>query len=323
MKMNKLIVIATIVSLSGLTACSDGNPVKPPVPEPTVRLEGTIGLSTRAVIGSDYEEELEVCFARQDETIISAESYGEWSVCKAVREGGAGNRPIVFDEPQWYPSDGRTIRLHGYYPAGDGTVDTQAGKATFTVDGNTDIMATGCLSASTYEPVRTCTFRHLLTQIVWVCYGDCPELWGAVRKIEAVEVHTRQELDCRLELPSLTDVSSGDGIRNVLVQDIAGLTIPPVTEGEELPDPQGYILLPVSPVDGTAAHPLHLLITTTKDGKGNEVETVTPVSVTVEGGFQRGRRHVVSLLFSENSAVRISSVRVEAWTEYDAGELPI
>ena len=28
--MNKLIVIATIVSLSGLTACSDGNPVKPP-----------------------------------------------------------------------------------------------------------------------------------------------------------------------------------------------------------------------------------------------------------------------------------------------------
>ena len=321
--MNKLIQIASVFLLPAFTACSDGNRVQPPVPEPAVRLEGTIGLSTRAVIGSDCEEELEVVFARQDETTAYAESYGEWSVCKAVREGGAGKRPIVFDEPQWYPPDGRGIHLHGYYPAGNGTVDLQAGKVTFAVDGKTDIMATGCLSGSIYEPVHTCTFRHLLTQIAWVCYADRTELWGTVTKIEAVGVHTQQELDYRHEPPLLTDASSGGGIQNLPVQDITGLTVPQVAEGEELPDPQGYILLPVSPVDGTAENPLHLQITTTKDGRGNEVETVTPASITVEGGFRPGRRHVVSLFFSGNGAVRISSVRVEAWTEYDAGELPI
>lgn len=321
--MNKLIVIAAIVFLSGVAACSDGNSESQLVPEPAVRLEGTIGLSTRGVIGSGYEEELKVGFARQDETAASAESYGAWCICKAVREGGAGSRPIVFDEPQWYPPDGRTIHLHGYYPAVDGTLDPQTGKATFTVDGKTDIMATGCLSASTYEPVRTCTFRHLLTQIAWVCYGDRAELWGAVTKIAVVEVHTRQELDYGLESPSLADVSSGDGIQDLLVQDITGLTVPPVAEGEGLPDPQGYILLPVSQVDGTAEHPLLLRITTTKDGRGNNLETVTPASVTVEGGFQPSRRHVVSLFFSGNGAIQISSVRVEAWTEHDAGEWPI
>ena len=224
--MNKLIVIAAIVFLSGVAACSDGNSESQLVPEPAVRLEGTIGLSTRGVIDSGYEGELKVGFARQDETAASAESYGAWRICKAVREGGAGSRPIVFDEPQWYPSDGRTIHLHGYYPAGAGTLDPQTGKATFTVDGKTDIMATGCLSASTYEPVRTCTFRHLLTQIAWVCYGDRAELWGAVTKIAVVEVHTRQELDYGLESPSLADVSSGDGIQDLLVQDIAGLPVP-------------------------------------------------------------------------------------------------
>lgn len=321
--MNKLIVIAAIVFLSGLVACSDGNSESQLVPELAVRLEGTIGLSTRGVIGSGYEGELKIGFARQDETTVSAESYGTWRICKAVREGGVGSRPIVFDEPQWYPPDGRMIHLHGYYPVGDGTLDLQTGKATFTVDGKTDIMATGCLSSSIYEPVHTCTFRHLLTQIAWTCYSDRAELWGAVTKMEVVGVHTRQELDYGLESPSLVDVSSGDGIQDLLVQDIIGLTVPSVAEGEELPDPQGYILLPVSPVDGTAKHPLHLQITTTKDGRGNEVEIVTPVSVTVEGGFQPGRRHVVSLFFSGNSAVRISSVRVEAWTEHDAGEWPI
>ncbi|WP_075558354.1 fimbrillin family protein [Parabacteroides timonensis] len=321
--MSKLIQITSIFLLPAFTACSDGNPVQPSVPELTVRLEGTIGLSTRAVIGSDCEEELEVVFARQDETTASAESYGEWSVCKAVREGGVGNRPIVFDEPQWYPPDGRDIHLHGYYPAGNGTVDVQAGKVTFAINGKTDIMATGCLSGSTYEPVHTCTFRHLLTQIAWICYGDRPELWGVVTKIEAVEVHTLQELDYRCKSPSLTDVSSEGGIQNLAVQDIIGLTVSQVMEGGELPDPQGYILLPVSPADGTAEHPLHLLITTTKDGRGNAVETVIPASVRVEGGFLPGRRHVVSLFFSGNGVVRISSVRVEAWTEYDAGELPI
>lgn len=317
--MDKRIVIATLVLLSGITACSDGNSASQSVVETTVRLEGSIGQTTRGVIGSGYGEDLAVVFVRQDESPVSVGgSYGAWGVHKAVRRGGAGNRPIIFAEPQPYPSDGRTVRLHGVYPvvaedaAGKGT-----GKVVFTVDGITDIMATGLLTGTGYVPLRTCMFRHLLTQVRPVCYSDRPDEWGTVVKIEAVNVHTRRELDCGEEVPRLDDISSGTDIRSVAVQDIAGLAIPVVEEGGELPEAQGYILLPASSL------PLQLEVTTTKDGCGNAVETVSRVSVSVEGGFLPGKRHVVSLFFTDGQKIQATTVGVEQWTDRDAGEIPI
>ena len=90
--MNKPIVIATVVILSGITACSDSNPTPQLVPETAVNLEGAIGLSTRVVIDSGYETDLDICFVRQDET---GNTYGAWSLYKAVRSGGRGNRPAA------------------------------------------------------------------------------------------------------------------------------------------------------------------------------------------------------------------------------------
>lgn len=319
--MKEIIVIAGIAFLPWLIACSDGSGQNPlPVPETTVRLEGAIGLSTRAVIDSGYEKDLDVCFARQDETVVSLGSYGAWSLCNATRNGGKGNRPILFDELQLYPSDGSHIRLHGYYPAGDGMAPgILTVKATFVIDGKTDIMATGCLTATTYEPVRTCTFRHLLTQIALVCYSDRAEQWGAVTKIEAVGITVGQQLDWLSETPQLT-ASPTRQVADVVVQDIDGLPLPKVDEGAGLPDAQGYILLPVS---ATVAYPIQLQVTTTKDGNGNETETVSRVSVTAEGGFQAGKRHVVSLFFTDGRKIQATTVGVEQWTDRDAGEIPI
>lgn len=318
--MKRFIAIAVIVCLPGITGCSDGcGRVPQPVGETTVRLEGAIGLSVRAVIGSGYAYDLDIGFARQDKT---GGTYGMWGVYTAVRSGGAGNRPILFDTPQSYPADGSDIRLHGYYPA-DADTDLSGGKVIFNLDGMTDIMATGCLTANAYAPVRTCLFRHLLTQVGLVCYSDRADQWGEITKIEAVEIHARQELDCGAASPVLADASSGEAIRNMPVQQIAGLPVPQVDEGDGLPDAQGYILLPVSPAGGTGENPLRLEITTTKDGKGNERETVTPASVSVEGGFLPGKRHVVSLFFTVGARIRVSSVGVETWTDYEVGELPI
>ncbi|WP_304246788.1 fimbrillin family protein [Parabacteroides gordonii] len=319
--MKNILQLLSLVCLSGMLACSDDGDHKLPVPETTVRLEGAIGQSTRAVIGSGYEKDLAVCFARQDETSVSSGSYGTWSLYKATRSGGKGNRPILFDELQQYPPDGSRIRLHGYYPAGDGTAnDLQTGRVTFTIDGKTDIMATGCLTATLYVPASTCTFRHLLTQIALVCYSDRTAEWGIVTKIEAAGITTGQQLDWQTETPGLTASSSGQ-VANVAVQDIDGLPLVQVDEGGELPDAQGYILLPAS--GGTAAHPLQLRVTTTKDGNGNETETVSRVPVIVEGGFQAGKRHVVSLFFTDGQKIQTTSVSVERWTEQDAGEIPI
>lgn len=322
--MNKRIVIIALILLSGITACSDGDPAPQPVAETTVRLAGAIGQSTCGVIDSGYEKELAVSFARQDESSVSAGSYGAWGVHQAVRQGGAGNRPIDFAELQPYSPDGGTVRLHGVYPAvAEDASGIRTGKAVFTVDGMTDIMATGLLTATCYVPVRTCTFRHLLTQVRPVCYSNCSEEWGAVVKIEAEDVHTRQELDYGEAAPLLNDISSDTDIRNIAVQEIAGLSLPEVEEGAGLPEAQGYILLPVSPVNGTAEHPLHLRVTTTKDGRGNAVETVSRVAVTVEGGLQAGKRHIVSLFFTGGSKIETTSVSIEQWADRDAGEMPL
>lgn len=313
--MKKIIVIATIACLRALTACSDGSdPTPQPVPETTVCLEGAIGVSTRAVIGSGYEKDLAVCFARQDETVSGA--YGTWSVYGAVRSGGAGNRPVVFDKVQLYPSDGSNIRLHGYSPA-TGEADAAAGQVIFVIDGMTDVMATGSLSGNSFDPLRTCTFYHLLTQLGLVCYSDRADRWGEVTRIETIAVHTRQLLDWKSVSPVLVDASSSGDIKPVSVQDIAGLPLPLVGEGEELPETQGYILLPPSSV------PLQLQVTTTKDGNGNIVETVSRVSVSVEGGFWAGKRHVISLFFTDGGKIQVTTVGVERWADQDAGEIPI
>ena len=324
--MNNFIVAAfiSIAILWGLTACSDSNPTPLPVPDTAVCLEGAIGASTRGIIGSGYAEDLKVNFARQDETAVSTGTYGTWEVHEAVRRGGRGNRPIVFAESQSYPADGRHIRLHGYYPAeGEPTTDAGTGKVIFRIDGTTDIMATGILEGNGYVPVTTCTFRHLLTQVRLVCYSDRADAWGTIQTIEAADVHTRQELDLSAETPRLADISVAEDIRNLPVQDIASLLIPQVASDGSLPEAQGFLLLPASPVDGTAAHPLHLRITTTKDGNGNLKETLSNVFVRIEGGFEIGKSHIVSLFFTGAANIQTTHVSVEAWMEDEQGEMPI
>ena len=320
-------IVAAFISVAirwGLTACSDSDPTPLPVPDTAVCLEGAIGASTRGIIGSGYAEDLKVNFARQDETAVSTGTYGTWEVHEAVRRGGRGNRPIVFAQSQSYPADGRHIRLHGYYPVeGEPTTDAGGGKVTFRIDGTTDIMATGILEGNGYVPVTTCTFRHLLTQVRLVCYSDRADAWGTIQTIEAADVHTRQELDLSAETPRLADISVAEDIKNLPVQDIAGLLIPQVASDGSPPEAQGYLLLPASPVNGTADHPLHLRITTTKDGNGNPKETLSNAFVRIEGGFEIGKSHIVSLFFTGAANIQTTHVSVEAWTEDEQGEMPI
>lgn len=320
----KVIVLASVAILPGLAACSDSDPVPELLPETAVCLEGSIGASTRGIIGSGYEQDLKVSFARQDESAVSMGAYSGWAVHEAVRQGGRGNRPIVFAQSQSYPADGRHIRLHGYYPAKrEPTTDAGTDKVIFRIDGTTDIMATGILEGNGYVPVTTCTFRHLLTQVRLVCYSDRADAWGTIQTIEAADVHTRQELDLSAEPPRLADISVAEDIKNLPVQDIAGLLIPQVASDGSPPEAQGYLLLPAFPEDGTADHPLHLRITTTKDGNGNLKETLSNVFVRIEGGFEIGKSHIVSLFFTGASNIQTTHVSVEAWMEDEQGEMPI
>lgn len=331
--MKNTIVIATLVSFLGFTACSDdgGGSVPTMVTDGVVRLEGTIGLSTRAVIGSGYNEDLKVCFARQDESGLSTNTYGAWAVHTAVRSGGGGPRPIVFGQTQTYPSDGSSIHLHGYYPAdsvGLAVSNPGAGKVTFTIDGKTDIMATGCLTASGAtvpgggpSPV-VCTFNHLLTQLSFVCYSDQADKWGDVVKIEATDIPLEQELNWTDAVPKLT-AQTGSTTGMLPVQEIAQ-TIPQVAEGGTPPAPKGYILLPAADGFGTADKTLWLDITTSKDGNGNDAPKTTRLYITAPAdGFKPGFQHLITLFFTDGIGIEVAHVDVKPWEVEDEPELPI
>ena len=124
---------------------------------------------------------------------------------------------------------------------------------------------------------------------------------GTIQTIEAADVHTLQELDLSAETPRLTDISVAEDIKTLPVQDIAGLLIPQVASDGSPPEAQGCLLLPAFPVDGTAAHLLHLRITTTKDGNGNQKETLSDVFIRIEGGFQTGKKPYRLALFLRSS----------------------
>ncbi len=122
------------------------------------------------------------------------------------------------------------------------------------------------------------------------------------KRIEAADVHTLQELDLSAETPRLTDISVAEDIKTLPVQDIAGLLIPQVASDGSPPEAQGCLLLPAFPVDGTAAHLLHLRITTTKDGNGNQKETLSDVFHPDRGRFFKPvKSHIVSLFFLRSS----------------------
>lgn len=323
--MKNIIVISVFTGLCVMTtSCSDGNDKTLQPVATTVSLEGAIGVSARGVIGSGYDKELSVSFARQDETAAGSGAYGACILCPAVREGGKGNRPVSFTDLQLYPADGRKIRMQGYYPAkGDGVAaDATNETVEFTVDGSTDIMATDCLTGDTYAPFTRCTFRHLLTQVQLVCYSRDAAKWGAVSRIEVVGVDTRQKLCFFSDSPSLA-ASSAAEIKNISVPDMPSFPLPEVAEGDDLPDPQGIVLLPLSSFEASTDGALRLRIVTSRDGYGGDTETVSDVSVGVKGGFQAGKSHVISLFFTGGSRIETAIVGVAAWTEHEEENIPI
>ena len=335
--MKNKIVIATLVSLLGFTACSDDSGQEPqPVRATAVRLEGAIGLSTRAVIGSGYNEDLKVCFARRDETGVSTDTYGGWGAYSAVRSGGAGSRPIIFNQTQVYPADGSRIHLHGYYPADSvGVVESNAstGKVTFTIDGKTDVMSTGRITASggtsaAAEVPVACTFYHLLSQLSFVCYSNHLDKWGEITKIEAAGIPLKQELDWTVEAADVKLSSVANSETGTLqVQGIDyPLAVLQVGQDDPLPGEdkaKGYILLPVSDGLGASGKALWLNITTTKDGKGSETATTFRVPVSAEGGFQAGSRHVLFLFFTDGIGIEVSQVGVIPWIAQEEPEIPM
>lgn len=306
-------IMCLIAFLSGLQGCSEGDDQNGLTE--ALQLEGAIGTSTRAVINSGYEADLGVCFARRDE------GASGWEELSAVRIGGGGRTPVIFDIPQFYPDGGRTVSLSGYYPR-EGWTGGAEGTPVYTLtDGSTDLMATGLLTgAYPNRKLTGCTFRHLLTQLKFVCFSDRPEQWGAVTKIEVEDVYRGQTFRLDAPSPVLTPVTSSGVVTLTAIGASAGKAFELYT-GVAGQAAQDSILLPAQ--GGTDAHPLVLHVTTQKGGvdiekPGGYHHTAALVIKDAQGadGLQAGYSHRVEIAFI-NSGLEVTNVSVEPWSSVE------
>ena len=312
-------IVFLMAVLSGLQACSDGD--DPDSLTGRLQLEGAIGASTRAVLNSGYEADLAVCFARCD----AGESA--WQELPAVRIGGAGSTPVVFDVPQFYPEGGKSVQLHGYYPR-SGWAGGAGGAPVYTVaDGETDLMATGVLNGSYPDAQITgCTFRHLLTQLKFVCFSDQPDLWGAVTQIEVEGIYRQQTFRLTDTNPTLSPVTTSGVATLGAIGTADGRTFDLYDTSDGLLPAaravQDSILIPAQGA-GTAGHPLVLHVTTQKSGVGVEkpggyLHTATLVVKEADGagGVQPGYSHRVEIAFT-SSGLEVVGVSVEPWSSVE------
>ncbi|MDH6358335.1 hypothetical protein [Parabacteroides sp. PF5-9] len=306
-------ILATILFLF-LIACSEKDIPGVEVPK-NIQLYGAIGTTTRSVIDADYPYDLPLGFVRRDE--ISSGNYGLWHLSPAVRQGGTGNKLILFSETQEYPEDDKQLHLLGYYPA-DAHLHLAQGYLSFDIDGETDILSTGRLTGCMSSPFNACVLEHLLTQLQFVCYTDDLQAWGNLIRIEVDKVKTPLVLD--LENPTQLKPGTTSQEVSVPVKNLDNLQIPFFNQGKK-PDPQGYVLLPVS--IGGQDIPIQLKLITSKNGRGVVGETTHNTEIYIEGGVQAGFTHRVELLFSGEGELKIHIVSVEEWIPTPGGMIKI
>lgn len=160
MKTGKLLLM-NVLAAALLGSCTDvEEPVTDRVAE-TIEASAGIAETTRAVITGGYATDLEVSFARMDNS--DAASNWESSAINGKRAGGTGNQVITFDPVQKYLGDGESV-LIGYHPrkalTGGGT---QSASVAYTITGDEDIMATEVQTGSLASKFESFTFQHHLT----------------------------------------------------------------------------------------------------------------------------------------------------------------
>ena len=319
MRTNKFLAVGLLATMI-LSSCSNNeDPANTPGTD-EIQLNAGIGLQTRAgegVISPNYEQDLKVAFARYEA------STSTWSGTdlKAVRIGGSGQTPIAFDQTQSYDAANNKTTLIGYYPRPENTPVTPTGTdpvtALYTIDGNTDIMATEVLSGSKNSLITSCTFTHHLAQLQFRNVGsaEARTKWQNIAiKVKNVPTDLQLKINKATSVaPALTVVSSGT---------TADLTVNGGSKVPQSPDDAnpttGYVMLyPVANL-GSSANALTVEVTGEYDNNPATTKTVTIQNIS--GGLQKGISHLITLIFTVDGDISASATAdIAPWNPGNAG----
>ena len=322
MKTNKFLAVSLMATMI-LTSCSNNEDSA--VVDSTkseILMTAGIGTVTRAVINPDYENDLPVAFARMNPGVPG--NTWDYPDLKAVRVGGSGATPIVFETGQEYPASGN-VSLFGYYPRPAATPTTTTNKlvADYSITGDEDIMATDFLSGSTATRITTCTFKHLLAQLQFRLVGSdgARGKWGNGdgTGISVAIKNVPRSLQ-------LTLTKSGAGGTAVLTTttgtpDNGDLTVhgvPVMTNPDDQNPTLGYCMLFPTPGMGTVtipSAPVVVEVTANYDG----TPTTRPINIeNIAGGLQAGVSNLITLVFTTTGEITASST-IAPWAPGNNG----
>lgn len=262
-----------------------------------IRVSGSIGKSSRAVIDAGHADDLEVAFGRFD----NPDSEGNWTTVDATRAGGSGNTAIEFTDKQTYlKGDGESV-LIGYHPRAVLKTSSDPATVSYTITGDEDIMATEMQTGATDKHFDPFTFQHLLTQLQFRCVGSAEAIkkWTGVTSIKVKDVSTQ----LTLSLNKTTGASlAATGAAN---QELEVIDCPSkVSLTSETTPATGYLMLyPVTDL-GTGTKALSLEVKATY----NTEEKTLAVSIdNINGGVKAGESHLVTLTFTVDGEIAVEA----------------
>lgn len=158
--MKKFMFLAMVAAL--ISGCSSDDECSPPTDEVPVEIKvnaGIFDIKTRAPVNTG--QSITAKFVASATT--GDYSSQLWNATGTFTAATSASAAFSFTPPQYYPTNGSTVYLKGYYPQGTLSGNT----ATFSeTDGSNDVMITSEVSGSkaTSAPLSF-TFNHLLTQL--------------------------------------------------------------------------------------------------------------------------------------------------------------
>lgn len=299
-----------VLAAALLGSCTDvEEPVTDRVAE-TIEASAGIAETTRAVITGGYATDLEVSFARMDNS--DAASNWESSAINGKRAGGTGNQVITFDPVQKYLGDGESV-LIGYHPrkalTGGGT---QSASVAYTITGDEDIMATEVQTGSLASKFESFTFQHHLTQLQFRCTGFAEAIakWTGITSITVKNVHTSLTLSLD-KSTGATLAATGSADKTLSVK-----SCPQAVTASGASDPTiGYLLLFPATNMGTETASINLEVIGTYDGNAKTVDVAVS---NIEGGVKKGESHLITLTFAEDGTIAVEAGIAE-WQSGNVG----
>ena len=295
MKTNEFLVIS-MLSATFICSCSSREEPLEGGSGGTIEVSAGIGESTRAVIDADYADNLDVSFARFD----NPGSTGNWTAVKAVRAGGTNNTAITFDARQTYLNTNGQSVLIGYHPQAALTTDSDPATVVYAITGDEDIMATELQTGASDNQFTPFTFRHLLTQLQFLCTGSTEAIakWTAISSIKIQNVATSLTL-------SLDKVNGASLITGTANQVLPVVNCPQEVVSPAEVDPAiGYLMVfPVADM-GTAASAINLEVIATYNG--TEKILAVPID-NINGGVKAGESHLITLNFTVDGEISIEA----------------